>query len=88
MEIRYSGQFKQDYMIIRKRGWDLVLLQHVMLTLSSGKTLETRYYDHPLSGDYEGFRECYIRGDWLLIYKKDDSCLRFHRTGSHSDLFG
>lgn len=78
MEIKYSGQFKQDYKIIRKRGWDLVLLQHVMLTLSSGKTLETRYYDHPLSGDYEGFRECHIRGDWLLIYKKDDSCLRFH----------
>lgn len=27
--------------------------------------------DHPLHGDYEGYRECHITPDWLLIYVKD-----------------
>jgi len=42
-----------------------------------------------LHGDYEGFRECHILPDWLLIYqiKKDKLILLLVRTGSHSDLF-
>lgn len=38
---------------------------------------------------YEGFRECHINPDWLLIYRKDNDELILHltRTRTHSDLF-
>ena len=35
-----------------------------------------------------GFRECHIQPDWILIYKIDKGeLLTAYRTGSHSDLF-
>ena len=49
------------------------------------------YRDHPLKGNYNGYRECHVggEGDWLLIYKKyeDKLILVFTATGTHSDLF-
>lgn len=51
--------------------------------------LPSKYRDHPLTGDYSGFRECHIRPDWLLIYKIEEEILTLTltRTGSHSELF-
>ena len=51
--------------------------------------LEEKYRDHPLSGDYFGFRECHVQPDWLLVYRVDDEelFLLLSRTGTHSDLF-
>ena len=51
--------------------------------------LPEKYYDHPLTGDYKGCRECHILPDWLLIYRveKDLLILGLTRTGTHSDLF-
>lgn len=45
--------------------------------------------DHQLSGSWQGFRECHIEPDWLLIYRIDNSELILFATstGSHSDLF-
>ncbi len=45
--------------------------------------------DHQLHGDYEGYRECHITPDWLLIYIKDTDIkiISLSRTGTHSDLF-
>ncbi|MGD1641148.1 type II toxin-antitoxin system YafQ family toxin [Klebsiella pneumoniae] len=48
-----------------------------------------RYRDHDLSGDWAGYRECHIKPDLLLIYRKSDAdTLRLARLGSHSELFG
>ena len=45
--------------------------------------------DHALSGNWSGYRECHIKPDLLLIYRKPDaSTLRLARLGSHSELFG
>ena len=51
--------------------------------------LEPKYRDHPLTGDYAGFRECHILPDWLLIYRIEEGelYLFLSRTGTHSDLF-
>jgi mRNA interferase YafQ len=44
--------------------------------------------DHPLSGDWAGYRDCHLKPDLQLIYKKtDDNVLRLARLGSHSELF-
>ena len=65
------------------------LLEGVIQTLLEGKELDTKYYDHPLHGNYEGFNECHILSDWLLIYAKSNNelVLVASRTGTHSDLF-
>jgi mRNA interferase YafQ len=47
-----------------------------------------RYRDHALAGEYTAHRECHLKPDLLLIYKKpDETRLRFVRLGSHSELF-
>jgi mRNA interferase YafQ len=46
------------------------------------------YLDHELTGDWKGFRECHIGGDFLLIYDlRADGAIIFTRAGSHADLF-
>ena len=57
--------------------------------LASGESLDERYKDHDLHGNWEGYRECHVQPDWLLIYKVDNSelILWMTRTGTHSDLF-
>ena len=51
--------------------------------------LPAKNHDHQLHGDYEGYRECHITPDWLLIYIKDTEIkiISLSRTGPHSDLF-
>lgn len=57
--------------------------------LAHGEVLPTKNKDHQLSGSWQGFRECHIEPDWLLIYRIDNSELILFATstGSHSDLF-
>lgn len=87
--LKITTKFKKDYKRCKKRGLDLALLQYVIDVLLSGEELEEKYYDHPLHGDYEGFNECHIQSDWLLIYAIDGDqlVLTASRTGTHSDLF-
>jgi len=49
--------------------------------------LDFKHRDHPLIGNYKGFRECHIESDWLLVYKVTDEEIIFVRTGTHADLF-
>ncbi|MBE5920954.1 MAG: type II toxin-antitoxin system YafQ family toxin [Pseudobutyrivibrio ruminis] len=88
-KIVITTKFKKDYKKCKKRGYDLELLQNVLNTLSAGEKLDSKYYDHPLHGNYEGFNECHIMSDWLLIYaiNNDTLILTASRTGTHSDLF-
>ncbi|MCL2603536.1 MAG: type II toxin-antitoxin system YafQ family toxin [Defluviitaleaceae bacterium] len=59
--------------------------------LASGKPMPPQYRDHPLRGNYKGYRECHIAGsgDWLLIYRKIEKhlILVLVETGTHTDLF-
>ncbi|MBM4289252.1 MAG: type II toxin-antitoxin system mRNA interferase toxin, RelE/StbE family, partial [Deltaproteobacteria bacterium] len=42
---------------------------------------------HPLSGDWADHRDCPIRPDLILIYRKSgDDFLDLVRLGSHSEL--
>jgi addiction module toxin, relE/stbE family len=84
-----TGTFRKDYKRIKKRGYDISLLETVLEQLLSEKKLEEKYRDHALVGNYAGFRECHILPDWLLIYAINNSelILTASRTGTHSDLF-
>ena len=88
-EIQRTSQFKKDYKMAVKRGCDINKLQKVVMILASGETVPEEYRDHPLRGNYSGYRECHIEPDWLLVYKITENVLvlTLYRTGTHSDLF-
>ena len=55
--------------------------------LAKDEPLPRRYFDHPLGGEWSDNRDCHIRSDLVLIYRKsDDSSLELVRLGSHSEL--
>ena len=82
-----SSAFKKDYKRLRKRGYDMGRLRLVIDALLEGKPLDERHRDHSLRGNYEGWRECHIAPDWLLIYIVNEEELSLARTGTHADLF-
>ena len=88
-EVRFTTQFKKDLKLAKKQGKDTEKLFAVIEKLANGETLEEKYRDHDLSGNYKGCRECHIEPDWLLVYEVIDDVLvlMLYRDGSHSDLF-
>ena len=87
-----SSAFKRDYKREAKGPHRTALdgaLKPVLPALATDQSLDARYRDHDLSGDWAGYRECHIKPDLLLIYRKSDfDTLRLARLGSHSELFG
>ena len=72
LKIISSKKFEKDLKLAIKRGLDISPLKEVVETLARKETLDARYKDHALSGDYSQFRECHIKSDWLLIYRIED----------------
>jgi mRNA interferase YafQ len=65
------------------------LVSEVVSRLAGDQTLPEKNRDHGLSGAWRDHRECHIRPDLLLIYRKPDAqVLQLVRMGSHSELFG
>lgn len=88
LHVERSSQFKRDYKRLKRQSADLDKLLAVIRQLATEEALEPRYRDHPLQGNWRGYRECHIEPDWLLIYNVENDTLRLGRTGSHSELFG
>lgn len=84
-----TGKFKKGLKMAKKRGLNIPLLESIVDNLLQGISLDEKYKDHALRGKYEGFRECHIQPDWLLIYliENDILTLTLVDTGTHSDLF-
>ncbi len=88
-EVKFTTKFKKDIKLAKKQGRNTDKLLEIVERLSNGEPLEAKYRDHDLSGDYQGWRECHIEPDWLLVYKLLDDVLvlLLNRIGSHSELF-
>ena len=88
-EVKFTTQFKKDLKLAQKQGKNIEKLFTVIEKLANGESLEERYRDHDLSGNFKGCRECHIEPDWLLVYEviNDVLVLMLYRVGSHSDLF-
>ncbi len=83
----WSGRFKRDVRRAKKRGKDTDQLRAVLSLLIEQKPLPASYNDHPLRGDWSGFRDLHIEPDWLLLYRVQGDELQLARTGTHADLF-
>jgi mRNA interferase YafQ len=87
-ELVRSNAFKKDVKRAEKRGKDMARLRAVILLLIEDAPLDERYRDHPLKGEWLGYRDLHVEPDWVLIYRATEMELRLARTGTHSDLFG
>ena len=88
--IKYSNRFKRDY---RREKHGVLgkkldsLLKEALTLLVDDAPLPPRFVDHSLGGEWKDYRDCHIRPDLILIYRKaDDGTLELVRLGSHSEL--
>lgn len=88
LTIRQSTRFRRDVKRLRRQGVNLTLLEAVIIALVAQESLDERYRDHALVGNWKGFRECHIQPDWLLIYRIENDELQLASTGTHAELFG
>jgi len=91
--IERSSAFKRDYRRVKatpphRHDLDGLLLAALAL-LADDQPLPDSLRDHALSGTWSSYRECHLKPDLLLIYRKADAdILRLARLGSHGELFG
>lgn len=88
--IKRSNKFKRDYKREnsgKHRKKIEAELREILSLLISDSPLPRRNVDHQLSGNWNDHRDCHIRPDLVLIYRKpDDDTLELVRMGSHSEL--
>ncbi|MGO8818739.1 MAG: type II toxin-antitoxin system YafQ family toxin [Terriglobia bacterium] len=89
-EVKYTARFRRDYRRENsgRHGNKLdALLMKVVNWLADDTPLPNPNFDHPLSGEWNDHRDCHIKPDLVLIYRKpDDESLELVRLGSHSAL--
>lgn len=88
--IERTSQFKRDYKREAKGSYRTTLevdFIDVLTALANDKPLAEKHHDHALIGDWKDYRDCHIKPDLVLIYRKPDiAVLQLVRLGSHSKL--
>ena len=88
LDFSFSNQFKKDLKLAEKRGKNMNKIFDIIAALIWNEPLPDFCREHKLHGDWDGFTECHIEGDWILIYITDGiGKISFSYTGTHSDLF-
>ncbi|MDD1137065.1 type II toxin-antitoxin system YafQ family toxin [Pseudomonas sp. TNT2022 ID233] len=84
-----TSEFKKSWDRYERAGRrDMNEVRKVMVMLFLGEQLPAEYVDHALNGDWTGFRECHIGGDFLMIYENTrPDLITFVDLGTHSELF-
>ncbi len=83
----YTNRFAKDLKLMKKRGRDPENIKAVMRNLIEEKSLDRKFRDHILIGNFKDRRECHIEPDWLLIYRIEENAIIFECTGTYADLF-
>ncbi|GHS93534.1 hypothetical protein FACS1894139_08980 [Planctomycetales bacterium] len=87
MTVVETNLFKRDRKRMVNRGKPFVKLGAIVALIAARQPLPPQHRDHPLTGNYGGYRECHSEPDWLLVYRLFGGTLELYRTGTHSDLF-
>ena len=84
-----TKQYEKDVKLAKKRGLNIQKLVDIVRLLANDETLPIANRDHPLHSNLEGYRECHIQPDWLLLWAQNDDELLLILTdiGTHADLF-
>ena len=88
--IEITKRFEKDLKKYKKKHYDLSIVYDAVEHLQNDNRniLKTKYKDHQLKGEWDGFRELHLSNDWLLVYivNNDKLILTLTRMGSHDDL--
>lgn len=88
--IERTTQFKRDYKRESKGQHRQVLaadFPEILTIIAEDQALAEKHRDHALTDDWKDHRDCHIKPDLILIYRKpDDERLQLVRLGSHSEL--
>ncbi|RAX55319.1 type II toxin-antitoxin system mRNA interferase toxin, RelE/StbE family [Helicobacter sp. 16-1353] len=87
LTLKIKNTFKKDFKSVQKQGWDCEAIDEVVFQLQTCEILDSKLKDHKLLGEFKDFRECHIKGDLVIIYKRDDKFLELFHIGRHQDLF-
>jgi mRNA interferase YafQ len=83
----FRRDFKREKRGQHRRDIEASLMVAVSL-LAEDLPLPEKNRDHALAGEWSDHRECHLKPDLLLIYRKPDAdILQLVRLGSHSELF-
>lgn len=72
-KIEQTGQFKRDYKREAKGLHRQTLASDFMAfitALANDQTLTEKHRDHALTGDWKDHRDCHVKPDLILIYRK------------------
>ena len=87
-ELRITKQFKKDLKKYQNRADKLANLSTVLKLLRETGTVTRKYKPHMHAGEYDGFMECHVENDLLLIWLDGtEKLIKLVRLGSHSELF-
>ena len=88
-EIKRTTQFKRDYKREKRSQHRTELddiLYQVIEMLVKDDILPEYLHDHSLNNNWKGFRDCHVKPNLVLIYKKiETDILELTRLGSHSE---
>ena len=88
--IKRSGQFSRDLKREAKGQHRAILAKEfitIIAALAKDEPLAAKHRDHALAGNWKDHRDCHIRPDLVLIYRKTGvDTLALVRLGSHSEL--
>ena len=79
-----SSKFRKQYKRLNQK--DKEITKKIINRLLNDEILEAKYKDHKLVGKYAGFRECHIKPDLLLIYKKENNASQRDAIGDSGQL--
>ena len=85
-----TGRFRRDLRRELKGKHHRVIadeLDGLIALLAADAPLPLHHRDHVLTGDWKDHRDCHVKPDLVLIYRKpDNETLELVRLGSHSEL--
>ena len=88
--IERLGKFRRDFKRELKGPHASTLntdFPKLLLALATDEPLEAAHRDHALTGNWKDHRDCHVKPDLVLIYRKpDDDTLQLVRLGSHAEL--
>lgn len=88
-KLKTTSSFRTDLKKLTKSEADET--KSVVVKLQKDETLDAKCRDHDLHGNYNGYRECHIRPDLLLVYQKGNEgellILTLYRISSHTNIF-
>ncbi len=86
-EFAYTQKFLRDVKKIKKKHFDLSMLDQVLddLTNYNSALLKRKYRKHQSKGRWSEYEELHVDADWLLVYKHDKNrmVLTLMTTGSN-----